>query len=241
MVKRRNNRARRTQAASRGNNRGVVVQGKQELAQITLGTPSGTFVGGQLPLIPTFEPGSRLSNLAVQYSQYSILVSRVEFVSQTTTNTSGRLTLAWTFDPLESTPVSCHQILQVSASRMTPVWRNITTAMPRRSPEKRRFAVIEGPQFDALSPVDKQIYLPATLVFGSDGSAQSGLVVGSLIWHYKIIFFNPNFVIGASTSTTFATIALPTFQGPAGRFVTISEGWEEEEEEQHTFDEQEPE
>lgn len=184
---------------------GVVVSGTQELAQITLGTPSGTFVGGQVPLIPTFEPNSRLSLIAVQYSQYAIEHSRVQFVTQANTNTSGRVVMAWTFDPLESTPVSAHQILQVSASRMSPVWRNITTAMPRRSPEKRRFAVIEGPQFAALPVEDKQQYLPATLVFGSDGSAQSGLTVGSLVWHYRIRFFNPNFVISAAFAT-FQTI-----------------------------------
>lgn len=207
MAKKNRNNGRRRRPR---NNFGVstVVAGTQELAQITLGTPSGSFVGGQIPLLPTFEPGSRLSQVAVQFSQYNVELSRVSFVSQTTTNTSGRLTIAWTFDPLESNPVTCHQILQVSQSRMTPVWKNISTTMPRGSPEKRRFAVIEGPAFAALPSEDKQQYLPATLVFGSDGSAQSGLIVGSLIWHYRIRFFNPNFVIGAEL-TSVATLAPP--------------------------------
>lgn len=192
--------------------RSTVISGSQELAQISVGTPSGTFVGGQIPLIPTFEPGSRLSLAAVQFSQYSIELSRVSYVSQTTTNSSGRLTLAWTFDPLESNPVSCHQILQISQSRMVPVWKNVSTTMPRNSPEKRRFAVIEGPQFAALPTEDKQQYLPATLIFGSDGSAQSGLIVGSLIWHYRIRFYNPNFVVGA-TLTSYETLAPPVTPG----------------------------
>jgi hypothetical protein len=197
-----------------------VVSGSQELQQIILGTPSGTFVGGQIPLIPTLEPGSRLSRLAIQYSQYNIEMSRVTFVSQTTTNTSGRVSFAWTFDPLESNPTSIHTILQVSGSRMAPVWKNMSTTMPRFSPEKRRFAVIEGPQFVALPVEDKQQYLPATIIFGSDGSAQSGLTVGSLIWHYRIRFFNPNLVVGALL-TSFDTIAPPVTTAPVLEFKSL--------------------
>lgn len=93
--------------------------------------------------------------------------------------------------------------------------------MPRLSPEKRRFAVLEGPQFVALPTEDKQQYLPATLVFGTDGSAQSGLTVGSLIWHYRIRFYNPNFVVGA-TLTDFATIAPPVITNVPMQFSTLS-------------------
>lgn len=206
--------------APRRNMQGHVETGSQELAQITLGTPSGTFVGGQIPLIPTFEPGSRLSLLAVQYSQYAMVSSVVKFHTQTTTNTSGRLVMAWTFDPLESTPVSCHQLLQIAGAKTTPLWRDISTRMTRRSPDKRRFPVIEGPQFTALDTVDKLMYLPATLVFGTDGSAQSGLIVGSLVWHYKITFFNPNFVIGASLRS-YETIAPPTIINEVPLFTRV--------------------
>lgn len=135
--------------------------------------------------------------------------------------------MAWTFDPLESTPISIHQILQISANRLSPLWKNITTAMPRGSPDKRRFPVIEGAQFEGLSTVDKKIYLPATLVFGTDGSAQSGLTVGSLIWHYRIRFYNPNLVIGATLDVENllpepVTGSVPTFS----RVQAI--GWESE-------------
>jgi hypothetical protein len=188
-----------------------VVAGSQELRQITLGTPSGSFLGGQIPLIPTFEPTSRLGVIALLYSQYTIEVSRVSFVSQTTTNTSGRLCLAWTYDTLDADPVNCHQILQISKSRMCPLWKNMSTTMTRGSPEKRRFASIDGPSYVGLTPEDKQIYTPATLIFGSDGSAQSGLTVGSLIWHYRIRFYNPNVPTGI-VSTSFQTIVDPEFQ-----------------------------
>lgn len=226
MARTRNNRRGRRQPRTVATS--TVISGSQELAQITVGTPSGTFVGGQIPLIPTFEPGSRLSLAAVQFSQYNIEVSRVSFVSQTSTNSSGRLTLAWTFDPLESNPVSCHQILQISQSRMCPIWKNISTTMPRSSPEKRRFAVIEGPQFAALPTEDKQQYLPATLIFGSDGSAQSGLTVGSLIWHYRIRFYNPNFVIGA-TLTSYETLAPPVTSSNLLPWATIEPPSDQEE------------
>lgn len=186
----------------RRNNSALVI-GQQELTQITLGTPSGTFVGGQFPLIPTFEPTSRLGVLALQYSQYSIEFSQVQFVSQTTTNTSGRLVLAWTFDTADAGPVNVHQILQISKAKMCPVWKNMTTTMTRNSPEKRRFAVLDAQLYNDLSGEDKQIYTPASIVFGHDGSAQSGLVVGSLIWHYRIRFFNPNVQTGV---VTFATL-----------------------------------
>lgn len=184
--------------------------GQQELLQLTLGTPSGTFVGAQIPLIPTFEPASRLGQLALQYSQYSIEKSVVRFVSQTTTNSSGRVILAWTFDALDSNPTSIHQIFQIAQSRITPVWRNTSTRMSRGSPEKRRFPVIDAASFTGLSSADKQMYVPATLVYGTDGSAQSGLIIGSLVWHYVIRFYNPNVQTlpdGLASSNTLSTIA----------------------------------
>lgn len=186
------NKTRKSRGRNSANNRSHVVAGQQELQQIVLGTPSGTFVGGRIPLIPTFEPTSRLGVLALQYSQFSVEASRVSFVSQTTTSTTGRLVLAWTFDSLDADPVNNHQLLQISRAVMTRPWQNISTAMPRNAPEKRRFPVIDGPSFVALEAQDKQIYLPATLVFGSDSSAQSGLTIGTLVWHYRIRFFNPN-------------------------------------------------
>jgi hypothetical protein len=173
-----------------------LVEATQELMQLTLGTPSGTFVGGQIPLIPTFEPTSRLGVIALLYSQYTIERSTVSFVSQTSTTTSGRLCLSWTFDALDADPVNMHQILQNSHMSTGVVFRNRTTTMPRNSPEKRRYAVIDGPSFTALSSPDKQIYLPATLVWGTDGSAQSGLLVGSLIWRFRIRFHNPQVPTG---------------------------------------------
>lgn len=218
MAKRRSGRRGRGARA-----RGTTVTGSQELTQITTGTPSGTFVGGQIPLIPTFEPGSRLSRLAVQYSQYQIISSVVTFTSQTTTNTSGRIVMAWTFDPLESNPASCHQILQVAGSRMSALWKNHSTRLPRRSQGKRRYPVVEGPEFTALDTADKLMYLPATLIFGSDGSAQSGLTVGSLIWHYKIEFYNPNLVIGA-TLTNIETIQPDCVSATVPQFLRLTLG-----------------
>jgi hypothetical protein len=189
---------------------GFRTSGQQELLQISLGTPSGSFVGGQIPLIPTFEPLSRLGVLALQFSQFSILRSRVHFISQTTTNTSGRIALAWTFDTIDADPISVHQILQVSNARTSPVWKNHTSAMKRSSPEKRRFPVIDSALFIGLSSQDKQIYTPASLIYGSDGSAQSGLTVGSLIWEYDIVFFNPNVqtgVVGFNTILGSSTVS----------------------------------
>jgi hypothetical protein len=191
---------------SRGRSASFLVRGQQELIQITSGTPSGTFVGGQIPLIPTFEPTSRLGVIANLYSQYSIESSRVQFVPQSSTNTSGRLCLAWTFDALDADPVNCHQILQIVRSVMTAQYRGKSTSMPLGSPEKRRFAVIDGPTFLSLTSQDKQIYLPATLIYGSDGSAQSGLLVGSLIWHYRIRFFNANVPTGVPTGGNLLTL-----------------------------------
>jgi hypothetical protein len=187
---------------SRGPAPGYVATGQQELLQITLGTPSGTFVGGQIPLIPTFEPTSRLGVLALQYSQYSIEGSRVSYVPQTTTGTSGRLALAWTFDTVDADPVNTHQVLQVSQAKSSALWKNFSTKMKRNSPEKRRFAVIDAATFTGLTSQDKQIYTPGTLIYGSDGSAQSGLTVGSLIWHYRIRFYNPNVQTGVVSFRT---------------------------------------
>jgi len=176
-----------------------VDSGHLELIQLSLGT-SGAFVGGQIPLIPTFEPTSRLGVLALQYSQYQILSSRVEFKSYTSTNTTGRIALAFTYDTVDPDPVSCPQIIQISKSRNGVVRNNLTVSSPGRNSEKRKYAVIAGPTFASLTSVDKQIYTPATVVYGTDLSAQSGLFIGSLIWHYRIAFFNPNVLTGSVSS-----------------------------------------
>jgi len=103
--------------------------------------------------------------------------------------------MGWTFDALQNAPTSVHQIIQMAASRVSSVWKDGSSAMTKSSPEKRKYAVIDAPAYRLLSDVDKQIYLPATFQFGTDESAQSGLLVGTLIWHYRIRFFNPNAVM----------------------------------------------
>jgi len=211
------------------NSAAFVTSGQQELTQLTIGTPSGTFVGAQIPLIPTFEPTSRLGVLALQFSQYSIIGSSVQFVSQTTTSTSGRLALAWTFDTIDSDPVNVHQILQISRAKTGVLWKNHSSKMSRNSPEKRRFPVIDSALYVNLSSQDKQIYTPASIIYGTDGSAQSGLLVGTLIWHYKIAFYNPNVqtgVVGFRNLMTFSVVPSPAMLNAPASLV------DEEEQEQ---------
>lgn len=176
----------------------MVTSGAEQLIPITVGTPSGAFVGGTLRLIPTFAPRSRLSQLALQYSQYTVEYSRVAYVAETSTTTSGRLGLAWTFDVPDQDPTEVEQILQISRARSTVLWKNISTTMPSRAPEKRRYAVISSGDYSALSPADQQQYTPASCIFGSESSAQSGLTTGHLVWHYRIRFYNPNATINFS-------------------------------------------
>jgi len=187
---------------------GTLVIGKQEILAVKLGN-AGTFSGNQLQLIPTFEPKSRLGLIALQYSQYVIERSVVSYSTGTSTSTSGRVTLGWTFDAMQEAPTTIHQILQMSASRVSSVWKNVSSSMPARSPEKRRYAVLSADLFKTLSNADKQIYLPATLQVATDESAQSGLLVGTLMWSYSIRFFGPNAPI-AETFETLLTAPTPS-------------------------------
>lgn len=197
MTNKRNNRRGRRVARAQSH----LASGQQELVQLTTGTPSGTFVGGQIPLIPTFEPTSRLGVLALQYSQFEIVTSRVTYNSYTTTNTGGRVAMGFTYDTVDPDPVSCAQIIQIARSKNGVLWRNLTVSSPGRNSEKRRYAVISSQAFVDLDSQDKQIYTPASLFWGTDLSPSSGLFVGSLVWHYSIRFFNPNVLTGSVDGT----------------------------------------
>jgi hypothetical protein len=93
------------------NKSSTILTGAQELSLLITPTPSGSTLTAKHDLIPTFESGSRLSRAAVQFSQYNIISSVVTYEPHCTTTTSGRMAMAWTFDPLESAPVSVRQIL----------------------------------------------------------------------------------------------------------------------------------
>jgi len=226
----------------RGRNREVHVEtGSLELVQLSTPGTANAFLGGRVPLIPTVIPASRLAHLALLYGQYQIEMSRVTFTSTTTTSTSGRICQAWAFDTLDPTPTSNATIIQMARSSTRHLWQNSSSGMPRRGPEKRRFPVVDPAIYAALSTVDQQIYTPATLFYGLDMSQQTGLLVGSLIWHYKIRFFNAYLVnsSGVASSVMEMMAANVHSPGPKARpslsFVDVEE--EDSDEEVHPSDE----
>lgn len=185
----------------RRSNLNPITSGSMELIDVSVA--GATFTGGALRLIPSFQAGSRLDILASQYSQYNIISSVVQYKTVTTTNTSGRVALAWSFDLKDPDPQSVAQIIQTARSRDDVPWKNFQSRCPRRPAEKRRYAYIDSASYVLLSLADQQAYTPASVIFGVDSSQQNGLLVGKLIWHYKIQFFNPNFAPATTTPNLF--------------------------------------
>jgi len=106
-------------------------------------------------------------------------------------NINGRIAMAYAFDARDQQPSDVTDIIQMSKSVYGTLWRRHTARLPTRSCEKRRYATIAPAALAGLSPADQQIYVPAILVWGSDSST-NGLTTGSIIWHYKIKFYNSN-------------------------------------------------
>lgn len=149
-----------------------------------------SFAVNVFPLVPTIVPGSRLAQLALTFSQFNIISSTVSYVAQAASNIDGRFVMAYAFDTRENPPTSLNQIVQTSRSVYGPLWRNHNARLPRRSSEKRRYAVIGRDDLLALSPEDQQQFVPAVCLF-ANGESSATSRVGNLIWHYKIQFFNP--------------------------------------------------
>lgn len=195
MANRRGRRA-RTRRAPQGPPRGLllnspVVSGEMEM--LTLRAPAdNAFVATALPLIPTFEVGSRLHSLSLQYSQFKLEFSAMRFVSSAPTTFTGRVMLAWTFDTADPTPTSSHQMWQLQSCVSVAPWRSTSVSLPRNSGDKRRYPVLDSAAWVNLSLTDRQIYTPATCVVSIDNTAQNGNLVGSVVWKYRIRFFNAN-------------------------------------------------
>lgn len=180
--------------------------GSTEIAVISAPTPSGTFGGAALPLIPTFEPASRLGQLGVLYGQYQIVSSRVRYVPNASTAWTGRIVTAWSYDASNPLPTSAHLLSQIAGARECSVHQHLSTRTSRGQFEKRRYPTIDGLSFVALTKPDQQIYLPATLWYSIDQCSQSGSIMGNLYWDYKIRFFNP-FLTNPTTEVTIITLA----------------------------------
>jgi len=144
--------------------------------------------------------------MALLYSQYAIEFSSFRFVSAAPTTFSGRITMAWNFDTSDPKPTTTHQMWQQTGAVSTSPWRGITTTLPRNSGDKRRFPVLGSAAWIALSPADRQIYTPATLNFALDNTVQNGNLFGSLIWSYRIRFFNANILAQPENPVTILTL-----------------------------------
>jgi len=144
--------------------------------------------------------------MALLYSQFAIEHSSFRFVAACPTTFSGRISMAWSFDTADPKPSSTHQMWQQAGAVSTSPWRGITTTLPRRSNEKRRFPVLGSAAWIALSPSDRQIYTPATLNFALDNTAQNGNLLGSLIWNYRIRFFNANILAQPENPVTILSL-----------------------------------
>ena len=176
-----------------------VVSGHEEMDLVVTG--SSAFSGGVIPLLPSTNTTSRLSQLSLCFSQFSIVRSSFTYVPQVGSNINGRIAMAFAFDTRDQQPDDLLTIIQMSKSVYGTLWRKHTCVMPPRSSEKRRYATITPNALISLTPAEQQIYVPATLVFGTDSST-NGLAVGSIIWNYTIKFYNPNMpTLDISTST----------------------------------------
>lgn len=82
------------------------------------------------PGLPDFAPW--LSKTANNYQRYHIRKLVFTYVPACSTNTPGRVALAYTIDPLDPTPTTLSEIYQYPTSREGAIWSEVSLAVPLR-------------------------------------------------------------------------------------------------------------
>lgn len=156
-----------------------------------------------------------LSNLAANYEQYKVNKLHVEFVTSSGSTASGRVGLAFGYNPSEGIPVNKQEFFSIVPNREEAPWEDITLAVPVTGNVKYiRLAGVSSS--GTLNTYDMgQIFVAAS------GTVDSTSVVGDLFVNYEIELLRPHY---GRIKSEWLDITSPSSGSPMGTAFVVDSG-----------------
>lgn len=126
--------------------------------------------------------GTWLARQALLFNKFKFARATLRYVPFCTTNTPGRVMLAWNGDTEDTNPTNARQVSQYQNSVESPAWREVSSNMQiSRLPE---YVVGDYTGTEAGTPT------PGAFVFATDNGPTTRTSAGSLYLDYDVTFWS---------------------------------------------------
>lgn len=182
---------------------GVLVSNVESLGSITTGSPAGAAGFTVFDLYP----GNLgwLSGLALSYSKYRWRRLRIFYVPSVSTSVSGRIAFSLKYDTADNIPTTMGQVIASNRAIFGPLYAG-TGSLDSSKPfgatglmhtdvdcanfDKSWYQVGSTTAVGGLSGVDRNMYIPVSILAGVDG-APASQTVGFFYAAYEVELIEP--------------------------------------------------
>lgn len=158
-----------------------IIRGHEALTALPA---NGSFSSDEYAMVP--EEFKWLKTIAAGFSRYRWRMLRVEFITSSSTQDRGQVSLGATYDGLDYLAQDMAEMSQLAHSVTGPVWSNQTLVFDANRWSHQWYSYTNSLN---LEPGETNEYVPAWLQFGRD--VTNGGNIGSLHAYYEIEFIDP--------------------------------------------------